>query len=119
MRDGFAKQRARKLRSTPTDAERRLWYFLRRNNFHCHFKRQYPIGPYFVDLACVRLKLIIEIDGGQHASEHSYDAVRDQFLRDEGFEVLRFWNNEVLHQTEAVLGVIWRAIKRKEEPPPP
>ena len=116
--DGFTIRRARELRSTPTKAELRLWYLLRRNNFDCHFKRQYPIGPYFADFACVRLKLVIEIDGGQHASQATYDAARDRFIRDQGFEVLRFWSNEVLQRTEAVLAVIWKAVEERRRPPP-
>jgi very-short-patch-repair endonuclease len=118
MRDRFTTSRARDLRSNPTEAEQRLWYFLRRNNFGCHFKRQYPIGPYFADFICVQLKLVVEIDGGQHAQQATYDVVRDQFIRDQGFDVLRFWSNEVLQQTDAVMEVIRRAVKRKRPPPP-
>ena len=80
MRNDFTKRRARELRSKLTDAERRLWYFLRRNQFGCHFKRQFAIGPYFVDFVCVRMRLVIEIDGGQHAEQQSYDTARDDFL---------------------------------------
>jgi very-short-patch-repair endonuclease len=118
MRDEFAKRRARDLRSQSTDAEQRLWYYLRRNNFDCHFKRQYPIGPYFVDFACVRLKLVVEIDGGQHVRQAVYDAARDQFIRSKGFDMLRFWSNEVLRQTDAVLAVVWAAVEKKKAPPP-
>ncbi|HVF17887.1 MAG TPA: DUF559 domain-containing protein [Steroidobacteraceae bacterium] len=122
MRDEFTKQRARELRSMQTEAEQRLWYFLRRNTFGCHFKRQYPIGPYFADFVCVRLKLVIEVDGGQHASQMEYDTVRDRFIRDQGFDVLRFWNNEVMLRTDAVLDVIFAAVERNRRPlpnPPP
>ena len=119
MRGEFTKQRARELRSQLTDAERLLWYFLRRNNLNCHFKRQYPIGPYFADFACVRLKLVIEVDGGQHAEQHCYDTARVQFIREQGFKVLRFWNNEVLQQTDAVLQVIWREVEVSPLPNPP
>lgn len=118
MRSSFTKQRARDLRSTPTEAERRLWFFLRRNNFGCHFKRQYPIGPYFADFACVKFKLVIEIDGGQHAHQVEYDSARDEFIRDQGFDVLRFWSNEALQRMDAVLAVIWSAIEAKKSPPP-
>jgi len=118
MRNDFTKRRARELRSKLTDAERRLWYFLRRNQFGCHFKRQFAIGPYFVDFVCVRMRLVIEIDGGQHAEQQSYDTARDDFLRTQGFDVLHVWNNEVMQQTDAVLAVIWSELEKRKLPPP-
>jgi very-short-patch-repair endonuclease len=118
MRDRLTIRRARELRSRLTDAERRLWYLLRRNHLGCHFKRQYPIGPYFADFACVRLRLVIEIDGGQHADQSEYDATRDQFIRAQGFEVFRIWSNEALQQTDAVLAAIQRAVADRKPPPP-
>jgi len=97
---------AKKLRSNMTDAERRLWYRLRAHRFDGHkFKRQIPVGPYVVDFACLGRKVVIEVDGGQHADSRS-DIARDTYLRDQGFQVLRFWNNDVLKNTEAVLEVI-------------
>ena len=97
--------RAKQLRTDQTDAERRLWYFLRAQRFHdLKFKRQKPIGPYIVDFACDDLRLVVELDGGQHAAEQKdYDVVRDAWLTSEGWSVTRFWNDEVLQQTEAVL----------------
>lgn len=62
-----------------------------------------PVGPYFADVACFAAKLIIEVDGGQHASEQNYDADRTRFLEAQGFRVLRFWNNDVLGNAEGVL----------------
>jgi len=95
-----------------TDAERRLWYRLRAHRFDGHkFKRQVPIGPYIVDFACLGQKLVIEVDSGQHAESRS-DAVRDNDLRREGFRVLRFWNNDVLQNTDGVLETILSAFKR-------
>src|SRR5690348_5276772 len=97
---------AKRLRSNMTDAEQRLWYRLRGHRFDgVKFKRQVPIGPYIVDFACISRKLVLEIDGGQHA-ESETDRRRDQWLREQGFHVLRFWNNDVLKQTNSVLEVI-------------
>jgi very-short-patch-repair endonuclease len=78
-----------------TDAERRLWYRLRAHRFDGNkFKRQVPVGPYVIDFACLVRKLVVEVDGGQHA-ENPRDKVRDDYLRNKGFRVLRFWNNDV------------------------
>jgi very-short-patch-repair endonuclease len=97
---------AKRLRSNMTDAERRLWYRLRAHRFEGHkFKRQVPIGPYVVDFACLGRKLVIEVDGGQHADNRK-DDVRDAYLGREGFRVLRYWNNDVLRNTEGVLEAI-------------
>jgi very-short-patch-repair endonuclease len=101
---------AKKLRTNMTDAERRLWYRLRAHRFAgIKFKRQVPVGPYIVDFACVGRKLILEIDGGQHA-ENDADAIREQRLREEGFKVLRFWNNDALKRTNSVLEIIMAAL---------
>ena len=97
---------AKKLRTNMTDAERRLWYRLRAHRFGGHkFKRQVPIGPYVVDFACMGRRLVVEVDGGQHA-DSANDSRRDAFLRRNGFEVLRFWNNDVLLNMDGVLTVI-------------
>src|SRR5882724_10354365 len=101
---------AKKLRSDMTEAERRLWYRLRAHRFDGHkFKRQVPVGRYVVDFACLGRKLVVEVDGGQHA-ENQRDAMRDSYLRNEGFRVLRFWNNDVLGNTDGVLEVILSAF---------
>ena len=93
-----------------TDAERRLWYHLRAHRFDGHkFKRQVPVGPYIVDFACLGRKLVVEVDGGQHADDQR-DVRRDEYLRNEGFRVLRFWNNDVLQNTRGVLEVILDAL---------
>ena len=100
-------QRARQLRRDSTDAEKRLWRGLRSKLPQYKWRRQMPVGPYFVDLACFAEKLIIELDGGQHAEAAAgYDAVRTRSLEAQGYRVLRFWNHDVLSNTEGVLGRI-------------
>src|SRR6266404_2835045 len=102
----MASTRARQLRSNPTDAEMRLWSKLRRKQIDGHrFRRQVPIGPYIADFVCLERRLVIEVDGGQH-SESIADDARTAWLEGQGFCVLRFWNNDVLGNTEGVLTVI-------------
>ncbi len=97
-------QRARSLRNNMTDAERHLWQHLRNKQLNGHkFRRQFPIGNYIVDFICLDARLIIELDGGQHAENQTYDQKRDQWLKDQGFHILRFWNNNVLSQTNAII----------------
>src|SRR4051794_34506858 len=101
---------ARRLRRDSTDAERRLWYRLRARQIDgAKFVRQEPIGPYVVDFICRERRLIVEVDGGQHATDPR-DAVRDRMLSDHGYRVLRFWNNDVLSNTEGVLESIAAAL---------
>jgi very-short-patch-repair endonuclease len=101
---------ARRLRIDATDAERRLWYRLRsRQIYGAKFVRQERIGPYVVDFVCREQRLIVEVDGGQHATDPR-DAVRDAWLSDRGYRVLRFWNNDVLSNTEGVLESIAAAL---------
>src|SRR5262245_29275170 len=96
----------RKLRGTQTDAERKLWLELRdRRLGGFKFVRQEAIGPYIVDFICREQKLIIEVDGGQHA-ESAKDVVRDAYLTRAGYRVMRFWNNDVLRNREGVLETI-------------
>jgi very-short-patch-repair endonuclease len=97
---------ARRLRQNPTEAEIRLWSKLRLKQIGGHrFRRQVPIGPYIADFACLERRLVIEVDGGQH-SESGTDDVRTAWLERQGFRVLRFWNNDVLGNTDGVLTVI-------------
>ena len=105
-------QRARQLRYDSTDAERHLWRRLRlRQADGLKFRRQYPIGKFIVDFVCIERGLVVEIDGGQHGSEQAiYDAERDAWLQRKGYQVLRFWNNEVLLEVESVLEVIRRSL---------
>ena len=102
---------AKTLRTNQTEAEQRLWYHLRAHRFmDLKFKRQKPMGRYIVDFVCVERRLIIELDGGQHQSNQAYDAHRTTELNKRGYQVLRFWNNDVLQQSEAVTEMIFKAL---------
>ena len=102
---------ARRLRSTPTDAEMKVWFAVRdRRLAGFKFVRQEPIGPYIADFACREAKLIVEIDGGQH-NENERDRRRDAFLSSEGYRVLRFWNNDVLTNMDGVLQTILSSLE--------
>jgi very-short-patch-repair endonuclease len=115
-----ARVRARSLRETPTDAESLLWYHLRDRRMADHkFRRQRPIGPYFADFACLEAKLIVELDGGQHVEAAAYDENRTRFMQAQGYRVLRFWNNEVLTQTDAVRERILQALQEDNPHPSP
>ncbi|MGA2089316.1 MAG: DUF559 domain-containing protein [Stellaceae bacterium] len=95
---------ARRLRQTPTEAESRLWMRLRRKQLDgFRFRRQQPMGRYIVDFFCPEARLIIEIDGGQHMDRKKADAVRTSWLEEKGYRVIRFWNNDVLANTDGVL----------------
>jgi len=107
-------KRAKALRSNQTDAEKCLWLYLRAHRFmKMKFKRQVPIGRYIVDFICEEHSLIIEVDGGQHQDDVDYDQRRDKWLQEQGYLVLRFWNNEVLQQTENVLAAIRAAVLKR------
>jgi very-short-patch-repair endonuclease len=106
-------ERARRLRRDSTDAERKLWYRLRsRSILGFKFVRQEPIGPYVVDFVCRERRLILEVDGGQHA-ESKRDLVRDQWLAGQRYRVVRFWNNDALGNIDGVLETI--AVALNEE----
>ena len=96
---------ARKLRHKSTDAESRLWYYLRGRRLEgAKFIRQFPIGPHIADFACRDKHLVVELDGGQHAPET--DAPRTKSMEAFGYRVIRFWNNDVFENTEGVLEAI-------------
>ncbi|MEM9989074.1 MAG: primosomal protein N', partial [Pseudomonadota bacterium] len=99
-------QKAKELRTNMTEAEKKLWYHLRNQQMGVKFRRQYQITPYIIDFVCLEKKLIIELDGGQHDQQKLYDQTRDAFLKQQGFQVLRFWNNEVFENLEGVLSRI-------------
>ena len=103
---------ARRLRHDQTDAERRLWSRLRgRQCGGAKFRRQHPVPPFITDFCCVERRLVVELDGSQHAATPEADLRRTQFLQSEGYKVLRFWDTEVLQQLDAVVDVIQRALQ--------
>ncbi len=110
--EGFAKLQAKHLRLNMTDAETKLWQQLRAKRFENYkFRRQVPIGRYIVDFVCYANRLIVEVDGSQHdASEH--DAIRDAWLKGQGFHVVRLWNNGVLTNMDGALLTILDALKQ-------
>jgi very-short-patch-repair endonuclease len=102
---------ARRLRREMTDAQHRLWKHLRAHRFAGEkFRRQEPIGPYIVDFVSHRSRLIVELDGGQHAVRLEQDRERTRWLETRGYRVVRFWNNQVLTETEPVLEAIALAL---------
>ncbi len=109
----MSRDRARELRRRSTDAERRLWYFLRNRQIDgVKFRRQAPIGSYVVDFLAADRRLVVEIDGGQHAAQQlSYDRQRTAWLEAQGYRVVRFWSNESLVNTEGVLEAIRIALQ--------
>ena len=98
--------RARQLRRDSTSTEHKLWSALRSQLPQFKWRRQMPVGPYVADFACFADKLIIELDGGQHAEAVEYDAVRTRFLEAQGYRIRRFWNNEVIENIDGVLAAI-------------
>ena len=113
----MANGRAKQLRQQSTEAVTRLWSRLRRKQLDgLRFRRQAPIGPYIVDFFCPDTKLVIEIDGGQHADQQDYDGRRTHWLEERGYRVLRFWNNDVLANTDGVFTEIQR-MSRLSPPP--
>ncbi|MCK6686066.1 MAG: DUF559 domain-containing protein [Thermoanaerobaculia bacterium] len=106
--------RARELRRQTTEAERKLWWCLRDRTFKGRkFRRQHPVGPYFLDFYCPEARLAIELDGGQHAEDEQrlHDEKRSSFLSEQKIKVLRFWNRDVLLNPGGVLEAILNAIE--------
>ncbi|NBR26905.1 MAG: endonuclease domain-containing protein [Betaproteobacteria bacterium] len=102
---------ARTLRKNLTDAEKRLWQKINRRQIGAFkFRRQHPIGEYIVDFVCLERHLIVELDGGQHAAQVAYDDQRTAWLKSRGYRVLRFWNNDVMSNTDGVVEKILEAI---------
>ena len=99
---------ARQLRKNQTEAEKKLWKYLKSKQVKgLKFRRQEPIGSYIVDFVCFENKLVIELDGSQHIEDKENDIERDDWLKSQGFAVIRFWNNEVMNNIDGVLAVIF------------
>ncbi len=109
------KANVRDLRREMTDAERLLWRHLRRRQVEgLKFRRQHPLGRFIVDFVCIEAALVIEVDGGQHGERQAQDAARTAWLNRQGYRVLRFWNNEVLNDIDAVRQAIWSELKKDQ-----
>ena len=120
MRGGNILDRAKTLRKNLTDAERWLWQHLRNRGLSGYkFRRQHPISPFVVDFVCIEKRVVIELDGGQHAESLESDSKRTEYLRMKGYSVLRFWDNEVLREGEAVLNFILSSLEESSPSPPP
>jgi len=118
--DGNIKAFVKSLRKRSTDAESLLWKHLRAKRLKgLKFRRQEPIGKYIADFVCYEKQIIIEVDGGQHSIDKDRDNERDIWFKGEGFKVLRFWNNEVLTDTEAVLTAIMMSCLESPSPSSP
>ena len=113
--NNYLKSRAKELRRNMTIAERALWKILRRKQLDCKFRRQQPVGDYIVDFVCFEKKLIVEVDGGQHFGSEK-DVERTNWLENEGFKVVRFWNNEIIRNVE---GVYSKIVKKNSPSPSP
>ena len=109
--------RARALRRNSTQAEQKLWALLRNRALDgLKFRRRQPLGRYIVDFVCFERRLILEIDGGQHAAQTQRDERRTAWLQSQGFRVLRFWNNDVLGNPEGIFSEIERALSDTPHP---
>ncbi len=111
--------RSRELRQNATEPERKLWQYLSARKLKgVRFNRQFPVGQFICDFASRERKLVIELDGGQHAFAADYDVGRTRFLEGQGYRVLRFWNNEVMDNIDGVLGVIGQTLDNMPSPNP-
>jgi very-short-patch-repair endonuclease len=109
----MANKRARELRTSMSDAERKLWHALRARQVDARFRRQHPIGRYVVDFVCLERRLVVEVDGGQHTDNAHIadDARRDQWLAAEGYRVLRVTTTDVYTNIAGVLDTIWAVLQ--------
>ena len=110
-------RRATELRSEQTPAERKLWAYLRGRKIKgVKFRRQHAIGNYIVDFCAVKEKLIIELDGSQHLDQSEYDEERTTYLETQGYNVIRFWNNQVMNNTSESILAIEYALEERNDP---
>jgi very-short-patch-repair endonuclease len=109
-----AVMRARRLRLAMTDAERRMWCLLRECVPEGRWRRQVPLRHFIVDFASHRLKLVVEVDGGQHSE--AVDAARTAVIMAEGYQVVRFWNNDVLGNAEGCARVLAEVVAARAPP---
>lgn len=107
----FQTANARRMRNAPTPAERKLWRIL--SSYRPRFTRQLPVGPFIADIACRKARLIVELDGGQHGESAEADAARTRILQERGWQVIRFWNPEVLGNPDGVALAIEAAISAR------
>ncbi len=107
-----------KLRHEGTEAEKRIWHLLRSRQIDTKFRRQQPIEGYIVDFVSFERRLIIEIDGGQHADPSDYEERRTRCLEANGFQILRFWNNDVMENEEGVYQRVMTALRAAPTPSP-
>ena len=114
----FTKLAAKQLRKTMTEAEQRLWHRLRGQQLDVKFRRQHPFENYVLAFVCLERRLVIEVDGAQHVGNQD-DENRTAKLDQAGFTVLRFWNNEVLNETDVVVQAIWNALNPSPPQPSP
>ena len=111
--------KSRELRANMTDAERRLWACLSdRKVGGIRFNTQFPIGPFICDFVSRGAKLVIEVDGGQHADSERSDAARTRYIEQQGYRVIRFWNNDVLSNIDGVVAEISRVLSNMPSPNP-
>lgn len=110
-----ANKKAKQLRRDQTDAEKMLWGKLRDRRLKGYkFRRQVPIGPYIADFVCMEVRLIVEVDDGQHVDQVARDQEREKFLRGESYKTVRYWNNEVLGNLDGVLTTLTLTLSLRE-----
>ena len=110
----------RQLRNAPTNAEHKLWQHLKRRQLeNCKFRRQHPFGNFILDFVCLERHVVIELDGGQHDRQRLEDVARTDILKQAGFVVMRFWNNEVLLDGDGVIEAIRQCLVARATPSPP
>ena len=109
------KHQANKLRKESTPTERKLWSRIRNDQLGVTFRRQHAVGDYIPDFCSPKAKLVIELDGSQHLQQAEYDEERTKYLESLGYQVIRFWNNDVMNNIDDVLKVIWDLLNEKQK----